>query len=165
LQIGDNPFGREGLLALADGARLPGLTTLNLNSTQIPAVPAADAAAFAAALGRPRLRNLWIANWPLGTDGARALASNPSLANVTSLSVSGCGIGDAGLDALVRSPHLQNLVELDASRNDLRKAAALRGPKFLPRLRRCWLWHNSFSAATAAKLTRSRNWYVGFAHE
>ena len=165
LELGDSPFGRDGLLALADGARLPALTTLDLNSTIDRTVPAPDVAAFAAALARPRLRNLWLAHWPLGPDGAKALAANPALTSLTSLSVSNCGIGDAGLNAIARSPHLQGLVELDASGNELRKPAALLDPEFLPRLSRCWLRKNPFGDTTAAKLAQSRDWYVELTDE
>jgi hypothetical protein len=165
LQLGDNPFGRTGLLALADGSRLPNVTTLNLNSARRRTIPTTDVVEFLAALNRPQLRNLWLSGWPLGTAGAKALAANPTLTNLTSLSVNLCGIGNAGLNAIVRSPYLQGLVELDASQNELQKPAALFDRGLLPRLSQCWLRNNQMSRTTAAKLTAARDWQVEFDDE
>jgi uncharacterized protein (TIGR02996 family) len=165
LNLSDNSFGRTGLRALADGSRLPNLTTLNLNSALRHPIPAADVVEFAAALNRPPLRNLGLDFWPLGNEGARALAKNPALANLTRLSVNSCGIGDAGLRALARSRHLQGLVQLDIMGNQLRKATALFDPALLPRLGRVRIRNNQLTSTSAAKLARSRNWSVELADE
>jgi uncharacterized protein (TIGR02996 family) len=165
LQLGDNPFGRDGLLALADGSRLAALTSLNLNTTSQQTTPAADVAAFVGAINRPGLRNLWLANWPLGTEGAEALAANPSLANLTSLSVYNCGISSAGVNAIIRSPNLQNLVELNISENELRPPTALLDSNCLPQLRQCWLCGHKFDDTTVAKLIEARDWHVEFGNE
>jgi len=160
MRLGNNPFGRAGLLALADGSRLPNLTTLDLNCTYVQNATSDDLVQFATALNRPQLRNLWLDHWPLGPAGAKALAANPSLSNLTALSVNYCRIGNEGMNALVRSPHLRNLYALGVAGNDLNKPTALARPEFLPRLKLIWLQNNRIASASVAQLQATRPWAV-----
>ena len=121
---------------------------------------AADVTAFAAALNLPRLRHLNLSGWPLGDDGARALAANRALANLTRLSAAGCGVGERGLAALVRSRHLQQLIELDVANNKLTTAAALRGAARLPRLAAARLAGNAIPHAAHRQLHAARGMAV-----
>ncbi len=95
LRVGRNRFAKGGLLALADGARFPSLTTLDARAGYTQARPE-TLARFAAELRLPHLRHLHLDNWPLGPAGAKALAANPTLANLTRLSVNRCGLGERG---------------------------------------------------------------------
>jgi Ran GTPase-activating protein (RanGAP) involved in mRNA processing and transport len=137
LHLGDNSFGKGGLMAVATG--FPALTVLDLGSSLKRKATEADAAAFATALNAP-VRHLNLHGWPLGDAGAQALAANPALAGLTRLNVDGCKIGDAGVKAILASPHLRNLVELRIDGNDYKPAAtnALADPTVLPNLGECW---------------------------
>jgi uncharacterized protein (TIGR02996 family) len=159
LRIGYNPFGKPGLTALADGTRFPNLTTLDLRTGHTGARPA-TLAAFAKALALPRVRHLHLDGWPLGDVGAKALAANPALANLTRLTLARCGITDPGLTGLARSPHLQGLIELDLSGNKLKRAAALLDAGRLPRLAALGLTGNPLTAAAGEQLHRARGWLV-----
>jgi uncharacterized protein (TIGR02996 family) len=138
LLLGDNPIGKSGLAALATG--FPALTVLNLRATRKRTSAQEGVTAFLAALGAP-LRHLNADGWPLGDEGAKALAANPALGGLTRLSVSDCGIGNAGVKALLASPHLRNVVELrtDGNRADARALNALADPDVLPHLGECWI--------------------------
>lgn len=82
-----------------------------------------------------RLKHLDLKGLVLGDAGAVALASNPSLGNLTRLNLSGCRIGPRGVQALLQSPHLQRLVELNLYANSGGDAvAALADPGVMPEL-------------------------------
>lgn len=143
LKLGDNPFGKAGLSALATPGAFPELTTLSLRSYHKRKGVPADLAAFLSKLEIPTLRHLDLMGWPLGNDGAKALATNPALAGLTRLSLHDCHIGDPGAKALFASPHLRNLVALDLDYNAIKTAAgALADPAVLPRLGECHLSGN-----------------------
>jgi uncharacterized protein (TIGR02996 family) len=153
LRMGDNSFGKGGLSALTAPDAFPALTTLDLGSVQVQKVARADIAAFLSALRLPRLRHLNLNGWPLGNDGAEALAKNPAFANLTRLSLDGCEIGQPGAKALFASPHLQNLVELRMNYNSIKNGAdALTKRTVMPRLGECWL--DSIPERTAKKIKR-----------
>ena len=155
LKLGDNTFGLGGLKALAADGAFPELTTLNLHSYHKRKGTPAELAAFVAPLRMPHLRHLDLAGWPLGNDGAQALAANPALAGLTRLNLDTCEIGDPGAKALFASPHLQNLVELNLSYNGIKTGAdALADPATLPRLGECWLTSNKIPKKAAEKLER-----------
>jgi uncharacterized protein (TIGR02996 family) len=137
LRLGDNAFGKGGLMALATG--FPALTVLDLGPSRKRKASEADVAAFVAALSAP-VRHLNLHGWPLGNAGAQALAANPALAGLTRLNADGCKIGNAGVHALLASPHLRNLVDLRIDGNDYTPAAtnALADPTVLPNLGECW---------------------------
>jgi uncharacterized protein (TIGR02996 family) len=159
LRLEDIAVGKKALPALGDGARFPNLTTLDLGSFGIRRT-AADAVQFAKELSLPRIRHLTLNGWPLGDRGAKALAANPALANLTRLLLARCGIGETGLTALVRSPHLQQLVELDVSNNKLKTAAALRDTKWLPRLAAVQIHSNAIPSAAHRRLHAVRGLVV-----
>jgi uncharacterized protein (TIGR02996 family) len=153
LRLGDNSFGKTGLMALA-GA-FPALTTLSLRGNHKRKGSAAELAAFLSALRMPHLRHLDLMGWPLGHAGAKALATNPTFAGLTRLCLDDCRIGDSGAEALFESPNLQNLVELHLSYNAIRTSAdALADPAILPRLGECWLGSNNIPRKAAEKLQR-----------
>ena len=154
LKLGDNAFGKGGLSALAAPGAFPALTTLDLGSSHKRKASQADVAAFLTALRLPRLRHLDLGGWPMGNNGAKALAKNPALATLTRLNLDGCEIGDPGAEALFASPHLQNLVELQMSYNSVKTGAdALAKRTVMPRLGECWLG-DDISEKTAQKLKR-----------
>jgi uncharacterized protein (TIGR02996 family) len=155
LKLGDNPFGRDGLDTIAQPDTFPALTTLNLCSFLKQKGKPAELAAFLSALRLPHLRHLNLTGWPLGNDGAAALAANPAFAGLTRLTLDSCRIGDPGAKALFASPHLQNLVELQMSYNSIKSGAdALADPAVMPRLGECWLSTNKIPKKAAAKLQR-----------
>ncbi|MCI0702165.1 MAG: TIGR02996 domain-containing protein [Planctomycetia bacterium] len=158
LRLGETPLGMVARAALADGTRFPNLTTLDIDSHTTRNAKPQDMAKFAEELSLPQLRHLYLSGWSLGDAGAKALAANPMLANVTRLMVRSCGIGEKGLTALVRSAHLQQLIELDISYNTLKKATALLDTTRLPRLATVKLEGNPFSQVAREKLHRARGW-------
>src|SRR5262245_29546355 len=156
LKLGDNSFGKTALLT-ALASRFPNLTTLDLNSTPERKPKPADMGRFAHVLSLPRLKHLDLSGWPLGDAGAKALAANPHLANLTRLSLSRCGIGTRGADALIRSEWLQNLVELNLDDNRIAKADALADKKLLPRLGRCsFVSSNKIPRKAVGKIRKAR---------
>jgi uncharacterized protein (TIGR02996 family) len=92
LDLGWNPVGTQGALALSASAALAALTALDL--------------------GYGELRD----------DAARALAKSPHLAALTTLNLSTNRIGDAGARALAESPHLARLTALNLGYNNLGEA-------------------------------------------
>ena len=153
LRLGDNAFGPKGLMAIAKA--FPALTTLDLGSSLKRKATPQDLARFLTALACPHLRHLNLAGWPLGDEGAKALAANAALANLTRLDLSRCAIGDEGAKALLASPHLQNLVELQLSHNAITTGAdALADPGVMPHLGELWLSNNTIPKDTAAKIGR-----------
>ena len=150
LRLGANMFGKTGLTAIARHGAFTELTTLDLKSYHKKKVTPAEMVMFASALHLPRLRHLDLQGWPLGDEGAKALATNPALAELTRLDLSRCDIGEAGAKALFSSPYLQNLVELHLGYNDIETGGqALADPAVMPRLGECWL-----SSKSAAKIER-----------
>src|SRR5262249_7996717 len=59
-----------------------------------------------------RLTGLDLSHNPIGTVGARLLASSPNAGGLKWLNLKGCAIDDAGAQALAKSPHLGNLETL-----------------------------------------------------
>ncbi len=157
LRLKFTQFTKAGLMTIADGSRFPNLTTLDIR-TRNTLVRPATMAQFAANLSLPHVRHLSLGEWPLGDEGAKALAKNPALANVTRLMLDRCGIGESGFTALVRSPYLQQLVELDVGNNNLKKAAALLDTAWLPRLAAFGLSGNPLTGPAREKLHRARGW-------
>jgi uncharacterized protein (TIGR02996 family) len=121
LYLGDNAFGKKGLLAF--GTRFPNLTTLHLGSYLKRRATEADVAEFLAKVELPGLRALDLMNWPVGPSGAKALAANPAFASLSRLGLCDCKIGDAGVKVLLASPHLGNLRSLNLENNGVTKAA------------------------------------------
>jgi uncharacterized protein (TIGR02996 family) len=118
----------------------PALTTLNLYATLKKKMTPADLAAALTALSLPNLRHLNLSGWPLGDEGAAALAGNALLAGLTRLDLSYCQVGAAGVRAILQSPHLQRLVYLNLSSSEGgEEMAALTDSGVLPRLAHCWL--------------------------
>jgi uncharacterized protein (TIGR02996 family) len=156
LHLGNNAFGASALAALGDGARFPELTTLDLGSHYQTKLTAAQLARFIRGLSLPCIRHLHLGGWRLCDIGARALAENPALVNLTRLALPTCGITDKGLTALVRSPHLQQLIELDVQNNKLTTAAAVLDKGLLPRLAALRLDGNPLTAAARSKLQKVR---------
>ena len=156
LRLEGIPVGKGAFAALGDGSRFPNLTTLELSTTGVRKIKATDMVAFAKTVSLPRVRHLDLSGWPLGETGAKALAANPALANLTRLLLARCGVGDAGLTAIVRSPHLQQLIELDVSGNKLKTAAALRATAKLPRLAAVRLSGNAITPAAHRRLHAAR---------
>jgi uncharacterized protein (TIGR02996 family) len=147
------------LAPLADGARFPNLTTLELTLGSAPRPTSADMVRFVKALSLPRLRHLHIDGRPLSAAGARALAANPALANLTRLTLRRAHLGDPSLTALVRSPHLQKLITLDLEGNGLKSAAALHDPKWLPQLAAVTGLHDNPTPWDAdRRLAEARDW-------
>ena len=160
LRLEEIPLGPKALAALGDGARFPNLTTLALGTARNQKLTTADLVTFANELSLPRVRHLDLSGRPFGDTGAKALAANPALANLTRLALRGCGITEKGFAALVRSPHLQQLIELDVTGNKLKTASALRAPKRLPRLAAVRLDGNTISPAAYRQLTATRGLVV-----
>jgi hypothetical protein len=157
IRMGDNAFGKRGLATLAKTDAFPNLIVLDLDSSLKRKVVEADLAAFLSALAIPGLRCLNLNNWPLGNQGAIALAKNPAFANLERLFLDSCGIGDTGAEALVTSPHLQNLVDLHLDHNDIRTGTdALTDPAVMPRLGVCWLSGNTISKGTQDSIKKRR---------
>jgi uncharacterized protein (TIGR02996 family) len=157
LKLNDNKFGPPGLAALVGRAAFPVLTALELNDNNTVKGTPAELAATLSALRAPNLRHLKLRAWPLGSTGAKALAANPTLANLTRLDVDSCAIGDTGARALFASPHLQNLVELSLADNPIKTAAdALADPAVMPRLGSCSLDDTHVPEATLTRLKRKR---------
>lgn len=162
LNLNDGKWRKGGVLALADGARFPNLTTLDIGTAYSTATTPEIALTFVKALSLPRLRHLNLRYWPLGEEGAKALAANPAVANLTRLTLAHCDIGEKGLTAIARSPHLQGLIELDVEFNELKKAGALLDTSLLPRLALAKLDFNNISVAARKKLNAARGWVAFF---
>jgi uncharacterized protein (TIGR02996 family) len=140
LRLGDNNFGKRGLAALARPGAFPSLTTLDLRSARKRRASSAEVTAFLAGLNLPGLRHLDLRFWPVEDGGAKALAANPTFANLVGLDLSYCRIGAEGAAALFASNHLRRLVKLELSFNSTGKAVeALLDPAVLPNLGTCWL--------------------------
>ncbi len=155
LKLGDNPLGRGGLAALATPGAFPALSTLNLHSNYVRKIKPKELAAWIASLQLPNLRHLDLGGWPLGNDGAKALAANPAFAGLTRLNVESCKIGDPGAQAIFASPHLQNLIELEMSYNSVKNGAdTIKKKTVMPRLGTCWMSGNRIPKRTADKLER-----------
>jgi hypothetical protein len=128
------------LAAIARPGAFPNLSTLDLESSLKRKASAEEVTRFLSELRLPRLRDIRLDQWPVGDAGAKALAANPTLANLTRLDLRQCQIGPAGAAALFASPHLQRLVELRLDFNKVGKAAeALLDPALMPDLCECWL--------------------------
>jgi len=164
LTLGDAYFGKTGVAAIGSGT-FSNLTTLDLNSSMRRRIKPADIVRFAGTLQFPLLKHLDLSGWELGNAGAKALAANPSLANLTRLSVCNCDLTDIGFNKLVASPHLQGLVELNATGNRLRKAASLADRDLLPRLAAADLTDNPIIRPAVAELDKARRWVVQTTHE
>jgi hypothetical protein len=110
LNLTNNPIGSSGLMALARTGAFPELASLNLylSPGRKSRATERDILAFVSALAMPRLRQLTLSGRPVGELGAKALAANPSFANLTHLNLMDCGIGEAGEKALLGSPYLAN---------------------------------------------------------
>jgi uncharacterized protein (TIGR02996 family) len=157
LKLNDNAFGSPGLAALLRRAAFPVLTVLDLRGQNKLKGAAAELAAILTALRAPQLRRLVLSYWPLGSTGAKALAANSALANLSRLDLDSCAIGDTGARALFASPHLQNLLELSLTDNPIKTAAdALADPAVMPRLSSCSLRGTRVPQGTLSRLKRKR---------
>jgi uncharacterized protein (TIGR02996 family) len=140
LRLGINLFGKTGLGALARPGALAELTTLDLHSWGEEKATADDVTRFLTRLELPRLRHLDLGGWPVDDAGVKALARNPTFANLTYLNLQGSRAGPSGAKALFQSPHLRRLVTLQLRDSRMGKAmGTLAGPDLLPNLRECWV--------------------------
>jgi hypothetical protein len=157
LRLGDNSFGKKGLDTLARPGAFPNLTTLDLHSSLKRKATPADLVRFLTELHLPQLRHLDLTGRPLDDAGARALAGNPTFANLTCLDLGDCQIGTPGAAALFASPPLQHLVQLNLRYNKIGKAAAaLQDRAVLPRLGKCDLPSEGIPPALRKQLERAR---------
>jgi uncharacterized protein (TIGR02996 family) len=161
LRLGQIPFGKTGLAALAQPGAFPELNTLDLGCYLKSKASEADLVSFLSALDMPRLRHLVLHGWPVGNAGAKVLARSAAFAGLRRLDLSQCSIGDAGAKALFASPHLQNLVELRLDNNSIKAGAnALADPTVMPHLGECWLSLNNIPKASAAKIEGTGRWVI-----
>jgi uncharacterized protein (TIGR02996 family) len=156
LRLHHRSFGKTGLAALADGKLFANLTTLGLDLSSASKCTSKTVITFVKQLSLPRLRHLSLQGYPLGNEGAEALAANPALANLTRLALPNCEIGERGLTAIAHSPHFQRLIELDVEKNKLKTATALRNTALLPQLAAVHLGGNAITPAMRRKLNAAR---------
>ncbi len=114
LALPDTPVPREPSAALLSAKNLFSLRRLVLG-----ALHDCDAETLHALRTSPfsRLISLSLSRLSLGDEAAEALASNPSLRNLRSLSVSNCGLSGLGITALITSLHLENVAFLSVDYN------------------------------------------------
>jgi uncharacterized protein (TIGR02996 family) len=140
LRLGHNDFGKRGLATLARPGAFPELTTLDLSASLNHEATPEDVTRFLTELGLPRLRHLSLLRCRVDDAGVKALAANPTLANLTSLDLGSCPAGRAGAKALFESANLRRLVTLKLSYSRMGKAVEmLKDPALLPNLRECWV--------------------------
>jgi uncharacterized protein (TIGR02996 family) len=144
LRLGNNLFGKSGLSVLARPGALAELTALDLHSWLEQKATADDVTRFLTRLELPRLRHLDLGGWPVDDKGVKALAGNPTFANLTYLGLQGSRAGPAGAKALFRSPHLRRLVALQLRDSRMGKAMGMLEDRgLLPNLRECWVPKNT----------------------
>ena len=118
LHLRDEPLGREGLLALADG--LPeSLRDLKLSAG---GTPADGLEALARCDRLANLRRLNLSRNPLAPRAAKVLALSRALSGLRALDLSDCRVGDKGVRHVVRARFWPNLVELDLQKNPISSA-------------------------------------------
>jgi uncharacterized protein (TIGR02996 family) len=159
LTLSFNGVGVTGLAVVARTPYLKGLTRLDLTSGPefLGGIRGRDVSAFLGDLDMPNLRHLDLGGLPVGVNGAKKLARNPSLARLTSLVLDECRVGDAGLAALGESSHLRGLVRLSLFENGIGKGAGvLADPGVFPRAAWCSLSGNDIPAATRRKLAKRK---------
>ena len=152
LSLGTSKLRPKGFASIAAG--YPSLTTLDLSAAHTTKMTRVEMTAFAESLSLPRLRHLRLQGWALGDAGAVALANNPTVANLTRLSLEYAEVGAKGVRAILESPHLQRLVYLNLSSSS-GGVDALADPGVLPRLAHCWL-PDGVSKAVYGKLVAAR---------
>jgi uncharacterized protein (TIGR02996 family) len=160
LQLGGNPIGNSGAVALAGAPGLARLEDLDLHycdisrnglaalttSAQLCCLRRLDlsrnslktsaGAALAGAHFLPGLTTLYLDRCDLGDAGVETLASAPAASALTSLSLNGNGLTDRSARAIAASPHLARLTTLGLQDNAITAdgAAALRASPHLRRL-------------------------------
>jgi uncharacterized protein (TIGR02996 family) len=122
LDLGDNPLGVDGAVALAERGVVRGLRVLRLTKTY-PGVPGVRALAETGGLAGVRLLDL-SAN-RLGPNAVRVLAESPSARGLRVLNLRNNQVQDAGALALAGSRHLDGLLDLDLSDAEVGDAGAL----------------------------------------
>lgn len=108
LRLGNNPFGKMGLNALAEPGAFPELVRLDLALVyaQKRKATESDVTAFLRRLTCPKLQSLHLTGLPMGDDGARAIADNPNLSGLRELRL-GEGVTDRGREMLKAAEHLR----------------------------------------------------------
>jgi uncharacterized protein (TIGR02996 family) len=109
LRLHNCSLGKAGLRTIARPGAFPELIGLDLGGCvggfrgKSSATPK-EVQAFVSGLHLPHLKSLNLASWPLGDDGAKALASNTGLPNLTYLNLRSAHLGPKGKKALAESP-------------------------------------------------------------
>jgi uncharacterized protein (TIGR02996 family) len=109
LQLHNSSLGKNGLRTIAKPGAFPNLIALHLERcvstiTGKKSATPEEVQTFLSKLSLPRLQVLNVSEWPLGDDGARALASNTALPGLKYLYLDRCQIREAGRKALADSP-------------------------------------------------------------
>jgi uncharacterized protein (TIGR02996 family) len=157
LNLSGNPIGAGGLYALARSEHLCGLRALDLHrcNTSKARLHAATVLDFISALELPELRHLDLSYLPVCVRGARALASNATLARLSRLVLNECGLREQGARAIVEGSVFGDLVVLDMVGNGTGSGAAkLANPTVFPRLGRADLTNNRIPKGPLARLRK-----------
>ena len=154
LRLGDNPFGKGGLAAIAAPGAFPELTTLSLKCYHTRKGKPKELAGWLSSLQLPNLRHLNLMGWPLGNEGAKALAENPAFAGLTRLT------STAARSATQAQRHLRFAASseprrvADGLQLDQERRGCAAKKTVMPRLGECWLSSNRIPKKAAAKLKR-----------
>jgi uncharacterized protein (TIGR02996 family) len=138
-----------------EGERL--FTLADLRGLRVSDVAESEVAALAGQPWLAHLASLSLGyNW-ISAEGAAALASSPALANLAALDLGHNRLGAEGAAALASSPHLANLASLSLWDNDIgaQGAAALASSPHLANLVSLNLSDNRIGAQGTAALARS----------
>jgi uncharacterized protein (TIGR02996 family) len=157
LDLSDNPIGVRGLQAIAASVTLRGLRSLGLRRTHTSrrSLTVLEVARFLTTLTMPELRHLQLDGLPVGSRGARELATRPTFRHLTRLGLERCRLGQVAVAALLQSRLLTNLVVLELSSNRAGSAALkLARHQTLPRLAVCSLRFNQLSRVARNRLGR-----------
>lgn len=141
LGLSGHAIGPRGVQALARSGALTALTAINLGLNPFLTSPEA-VAALADAAWMDQIVELRLdadgsfEAFPMGADGALALAASPRLGRLRALAVKWADIGGRGAAAIVGSPRLGALERLDLTGNRLSEggAAVLAGALVAPRI-------------------------------
>jgi uncharacterized protein (TIGR02996 family) len=161
LRIRDGTFQSLRNSPLTRPGAFPELTTLWLSQPYPSRVKARDTAPFLAALATPKLRRLAIEYSNFDDTCAEAVATNPSFAGLTQLSIRYGTMGVAGARKLFRSPNLRHLISLQVFNCPIARAAAdLADPAVLPECASCWLDSCQVPDAVAKRLKKRRPQFI-----
>lgn len=163
LDLWGNPFGDEGVTAIAASPNLANLEHLDLSAHEQPfanCVHADGAAALAASGTLTKLRTLDLSDHYIGDAGLISLVGSPNSRNLKRLAVAYNDVGllgDSGIEAVVTSPHLGDLKELGFGGNRLSPlgAEALAAWPHLEQMRFVDLRECDLGETTLAKLRAS----------